>query len=204
MDKKTHNSRIDDEVAKKRYWKLFSLAQLFGNVLLAVAVFGMSNNTKTIITPPVVSTSFWVTNDTNVDPEYLRQMAHWFAGLIVTVSPETVDAQQKVALAYTNPNISKSLREQLHQDALRIKDSQLTQTLFIENIDVRPKRMQAAVYGHRDVYVGDVFSSKENVVYLIQFKFINGKIRVAKFIKTTKKDPFNAKGNSKTLANNTH
>jgi conjugal transfer pilus assembly protein TraE len=192
MKKEKYMSELEGQVVKSKGWKNFAIIQLGVNVLLALIIMVNMNDVRTIIVPPTISKTFWI-EDGTTDPEYLRQMAHWYAGLMINTSPESVDMQQREFLMYTTPNMRKDFRATLENEAKRIKRMNASQVLFIKKIDILPNSMTAAVTGQKIVYVGKTETSNEDVTYLVKFKLNNGKIFVNEFKRTNTKQPFKVK-----------
>ena len=56
---------------------------------------------KTVIVPPAIDKSFWVSGN-EVSKSYLEQMAYWYAGLALNVTPSTGEYQKQLFLALRN------------------------------------------------------------------------------------------------------
>ena len=82
------------------------------NLVLVTWLVRVDVREKTIVTPPVLEKSFWVHGD-DVSPEYLEQMALFFAGLALTYHPDNVDDQVRLFLRYADPLVYGALAARL-------------------------------------------------------------------------------------------
>ena len=195
MDKVTFKSKLNNAIAGKKYWKIISTIQTLTILLLAFVVIGSANNERTIFMPPTISKTFWI-EDNRTSPEYLEMMAHFFAGLTLNTSPESVSYQNKLFLSFTAPSSYRVLKPLLTSDAQRIKAGNFSQIFFSRNIKIYEKAMTAVITGRKVVYVGKTQTSSEERTYRMKFKMTDGRIWITEFTKVHKNDPFEKIKNS--------
>lgn len=192
MKSEQFTNKLVDTRIKKNSWKRLAFILGISNLALCVVVIANSNNVKTIIMPPTITKSFWIENGT-ADPEYLRQMAHWFSGLVLTTSPDSVKYQNKLFLNYVSSRAYASLQAQLGAEAERIKRGNISQVFFQREIDVIHGKMEAAVIGRKITYIGKTETDNKILGYKIKFAMENGRVVVTDFEEADVDDPFGIK-----------
>src|SRR5688500_486280 len=75
------------------------IACLVVSLVINLKLIGME---RTIIVPPTIEKTFWVTND-RASKEYLEQMASFIAWLVLDVTPATIDWKKDILLNYVPP-----------------------------------------------------------------------------------------------------
>jgi len=144
---------------------------------------------KTIITPPHIERSFWVSAD-GVSKSYLEQMAYWYAGLALSVTKSTGEYQKKLFLEYASPQKHGQLAAEMTA-RLEFMEKNSASTLFtVRAVKADEKLMRVAIYGDIETYVQDKRISIKQVIYVIAFQNLNGRIFVTEFKETNEKDIF--------------
>ena len=106
---------------------------------------------KTIVAPPVLEKSFWVHGD-EVSPEYLEQMALFFAGLALTYHPDNVDDQVRLFLRYADPAVYGALASRLEADAEKVRRNNLSSVFYPQEVRIKGRRV--ALTGQLATFVG--------------------------------------------------
>lgn len=154
--------------------------------LLVLRTLGME---KTIVTPPNIEKSFWVSAD-GVSKSYLEQMAYWYAGLALTATKATGEYQKKLFLQYASPQKSAQLAAEM-TSRLKFMEENSASTMFTaKSLKADEKLMRVAIFGDLETFVQDKRISIKPVVYVIAFQNINGKLFVNEFKETNEKDIF--------------
>jgi conjugal transfer pilus assembly protein TraE len=144
---------------------------------------------KTIIVPPSIQKSFWVNGD-SVSKSYLEQMAYWYAGLALTVSPATGNYQKDLFLRYATPAGSGQLAAEMTA-RLEYMAKNNTATMFTaQTLTTDEKLMKVAITGDLETFVGDKRISSKHTIYVVGFKYINEKLFVNELKETNEKDIF--------------
>jgi len=153
---------------------------------LVLRTLGME---KTIVTPPHIEKSFWVSAD-GVSKSYLEQMAYWYAGLVLSVTKSTGEYQKKLFLQYASPQKSGQLAAEMTA-RLEFMEKNSASTLFtVRAVKADEKLMRVAIYGDLETFVQDKRISIKQVIYAIAFQNLNGRIFVTEFKETNEKDIF--------------
>ena len=61
-----------------------------GHLLALVVILNLLGTVRTVIVPPSINKSFWVSRD-KASGEYLEQMGSFVAWLVLDVTPATID-----------------------------------------------------------------------------------------------------------------
>ena len=81
------------------------------SLLLGFSVFCLVGKERVVIVPPIVNRDFWVATDT-VSDSYLEQMAEFFAGLLLNVTPNSFATRSEHLLQHVAPNAYPTLKTQ--------------------------------------------------------------------------------------------
>lgn len=125
-----------------------------------------------------------------VSKSYLEQMAYWYAGLALSVTKSTGEYQKKLFLEYASPQKQGQLAAEMTA-RLEFMEKNSASTLFtVRAVKADEKLMRVAIYGDLETYVQDKRISIKQVIYVIAFQNLNGRIFVTEFKETNEKDIF--------------
>ena len=111
---------------------LLSLCQLLSLGVIA----GMVGSERTIIVPPNIDKTFWVTRD-KASTEYLEQMAGFMTWLVLDVSPSTIDWKRNVLLNYVAPDRHAAMKTQMDLEADRLRSNNASTSFLIQQLTPR-------------------------------------------------------------------
>lgn len=148
------------------------------NMVLVVWLVRVDVREKVIVTPPVVEKSFWVHGD-EVSPEYLEQMALFFAGLALTYHPDNVDDQVRLFLRYADPAVYGALASRLEADAEKVRRNNLSSVFYPQ--EVRIKGQRVALTGQLATFVGQKSVDTRQGVFRFRFEYRGGRLFVSGF-----------------------
>lgn len=182
-------SKTDNDAREVRFMRM--LVFWLGVVMLmqTVALFSLAGSEKTILVPPDINRTFWVGSST-ASSEYLEQMAYWYAGLALTITPGSADYQDGLFLKYAAPESAGQLQADMGARADFLKKNNTSTQFSVRNIKVDKDNLRVALAGTLDTWVSDKKAGERMATYMIGFKFINGKLYVSKFKETGDQDPF--------------
>lgn len=159
-------------------------------MLLQTAVmFSMIGNEKTILVPPEINRTFWVSGNA-ASSEYLEQMAYWYAGLALTITPSSADYQDNLFLKYAAPSSAGQLQADIGAQTDFLKKNNISTQFSVRSTKVDKDNLRVALTGNLDTWTSDKKAGERTVTYMIGFKFINGKLYVSNFKETSDQDPF--------------
>lgn len=157
----------------------------FGVLLLSFVV--IRDTTK--IVPPEVKRPYEIgANYANKD--YLLDMSGYVLGTVLTVTPETVDYNNKVILKMADPDGYGALKTALDAAAMRLKQERVT-TIWVprkEEVSEQDKRVK--VSGKLKTYIADKLTSERDKDYIVEFTITtSGRLYVSKIEEVVKRDP---------------
>lgn len=160
--------------------------------LLVVEGITLMRETITIV-PPEVRRPYEVGAD-YASNDYLMDMAGYVLDKVLTVSPETVDYNNRIILKMAHPDGYPGLKSSLDAAALRLKQERVT-TVWIprnEKVDVNTKTVE--ISGEIKTYIADNLTSKREKSYVVQFIVtLSGRLYVSKIEEVIKRDSHSAR-----------
>lgn len=174
-----YKGALDQSQSDKRSWQQIGVFATLTSFVLAATLMVMGKGSeKTIITPPVVSKTFWVDGD-EISPEYVEQMADYFASLALSANPNNVKYRHQLLLQYVAPGAYGALKSELEYASDKMIRDGASQAFFPTGI--RVNKTEAKLNGRLITTIGDKVTSENAVSYLVKFKYDSGKLYVDKF-----------------------
>lgn len=157
----------------------------FGVLLLGFVV--VRDTTK--IVPPEVKRPYEIgSNYANKD--YLLDMAGYVLGTVLTVTPDSVDYNNKVILRMADPDGYGELKAALDAAALRLKQERVTTIWVPRKEEVSEQDSRVKVSGKLKTYIADKLTSEREKDYLVEFNITtSGRLYVSKIEEIVKRDP---------------
>ncbi|NCN88602.1 MAG: type IV conjugative transfer system protein TraE [Gallionella sp.] len=170
------------------------LRVVIGALLLIAAVegavlFKTLGMEKTIVVPPDIHKSFWVSGEA-VSKEYLEQMAYWYAGLVLNVTPSTGEYQKRMFLNYAAPQDTGRLASEVAERLTFLEKNNAATQFSGQTLNSDEKLMKVAITGDLYTFVGDKRISTKHAVFVVGFKYLNGRLYVSEFKETNEQDIF--------------
>jgi len=139
---------------------------VLSNVMLVTLVLGKKE--KVILIPPQLENPFWVKGE-EVSAEYLEDMGHFMAMLLLDISPTSFPFKHKVLLRHTTPEAYGPLHAQLLKDGEHYISLQLSTHFKPSQVIANPKTWEADVTGSLTSFVGD--KKVKETTETLTFKF---------------------------------
>jgi len=121
--------------------------------------------------------------------DYLLDMAGYVLGMVLTVTPESVDYNNKVILKMADPDGYPVLKTALDAAALRMRAERIT-TIWVprkEEVSEREKRVK--VSGKLKTYIADKLTSERDKDYIVEFIITtSGRLYVSRIEEIVKLD----------------
>ncbi len=188
MRERRYRSLLAETLWRRNLWMAVALATAASNLGLALWVLGADVREKTIVVPPAFEKAFWVHGD-EVSPDYLEQMAVFFASLALTYNPENIGHQASLFLRYADPQSYGALAAQLEGDAARVARNRLASVFYPQ--EIRLKGQQVALTGQLTTLVGNKQTAQRQATFLIAFAYRGGGFFVSQFAEVEDfADPF--------------
>lgn len=162
-------------------------------IMVTVRLIGSE---KTVLVPPEIKRSFWV-SESSVSKEYLEEMAYWYAGLALNITPIASDYQNNLFLKHAAPAEYGRLQAEMGARAEFMKKNN-TATLFsVRNVTTDERNQRVALSGTLYTYVGDKKGGERSATYMVGFKYLNGRLYVSDFRETSDQEPFGSNQENK-------
>jgi conjugal transfer pilus assembly protein TraE len=188
-------SKFTAERDNQRAEILFMRIAVGGLVLALLANAGASlsvaGSERTILVPPEVHKTFWV-SDQKVSTEYLQEMAYWYAGLALNVTPHVAEYQKNLFLKYAAPSEYGRLQAEFGARTEFIRKNNASTQFSPQSVTPDEAAMKVALTGVLLTWVGDKKASEKQTTYVVGFRYLNGRLHVSEFKETSDQDPFGA------------
>ncbi|AJP48000.1 hypothetical protein PG1C_05075 [Rugosibacter aromaticivorans] len=188
-------SKFTAERDNQRAEILFMRIAVGGLVLALLANAGASlsvaGSERTILVPPEVHQTFWVSGQ-KVSTEYLQEMAYWYSGLALNVTPHVADYQKNLFLKYAAPSEYGRLQAEFGARTEFIRKNNASTQFSPQSVTPDEAAMKVALTGVLLTWVGDKKASEKQTTYVVGFRYLNGRLHVSEFKETSDQDPFGA------------
>lgn len=143
---------------------------------------------KELVMPPEVRRPYEIgSNYANSD--YLSDMASYVLDKVLTVTPETVDYNNKIIMKMAHPDGAATLKTSLDAAALAVKKDRITTIWIPRNEKISEKAKTVEVMGQMKTYIADKLTSQHDKSYLVQFNITtSGRLYVSKVEEVVKRD----------------
>ena len=178
MRESRYRSLLTETLWRRNLWMAVALLMALSNVALGYWVLTTDVREKTIVVPPRFEKSFWVHGDA-VSPEYLEQMAVYFAGLALTYNPDNIGHQVSQFLRYADPESYGALAARLEGDARKIERNRLASVFYPQEVRLKGERVLLA--GQLTTLVGNKQTEQRQARFLIRFTYRDGRLFVSQF-----------------------
>ena len=173
-----YRSALAEALWRRNAWMTIAAVMAVSNVVLTAWLVRVDVREKTIVAPPVLEKSFWVHGD-EVSPEYLEQMALFFAGLALTYHPDNVDDQVRLFLRYADPAVYGALASRLEADAEKVRRNNLSSVFYPQEVRIKGRRV--ALTGQLATFVGRKSVETRQGVFRFRFEYRGGRLFVSGF-----------------------
>ena len=189
MIPKTYNTTLSNKAREITFLRMVIGGLMFMVVMEGMLLFRTLGLEKTIITPPKIEKSFWVSG-AGFSRSYLEQMAYWYAGLALNVTPSTGTYQKELFLHYASPDKLGALTIDADKRLDYVAKNNLSTMFTVQTMNTDEKLMRVALAGQLDTFVQDKRLPSRQAIFVIAFKNVNGQLFVDEFKETNEKDIF--------------
>jgi conjugal transfer pilus assembly protein TraE len=186
---KKYLSERDNANQEIRFMRLLVAGLTVVVLIEAGAMLRLAGAEKTVLVPPEINRSFWVSGNA-VSKEYLEEMAYWYAGLALNITPVVSDYQNSLFLKYAAPSEYGRLQAEMGARAEFLKKNNTATQFSVRNVTTNEKDLKVALSGTLVTWTSDKKAGERNATYLVGFKFINGRLYVSDFKETSDQNPF--------------
>ena len=171
-----------------RFMRLLLAALVLIIMLESMAILNLQGDARTVLVPPQIKQGFWVSNNM-VSREYLEEMAYWYAGLALNVTPAGIAYQNELFLKYALPSEFGRLSQEMASRSDFLRRNQTSSQFSVQDITVDEKYLRVALSGKLHTWVADKRAGERDATFMIGFNYLNGKLYVSDFRETTRQNP---------------
>lgn len=186
---KKYLAEKDNANQEIRFLRLLAAGLAVTVLIEAFAMLRYAGAEKTVLVPPEINRSFWVSGQA-VSREYLEEMAYWYAGLALNITPSASDYQIDLFLKFAAPSEHGRLQAEMGARAEFLKKNNTSTQFSVRNITTDDQNLRVALSGTLYTWVSDKKAGERNTTYMVGFKFMNGKLYVSEFKETSDQHPF--------------
>jgi conjugal transfer pilus assembly protein TraE len=179
----------DNATQEIRFMRILSAVLVLIALIEAMAIGNLIGEARTILVPPQIKQSFWVSSSM-VSREYLEEMAYWYAGLALNVTPSGLNYQNELFLKYALPSEFGRLQAEMASRSEFLKKNQASSQFSVQDITVDDRHLRVALNGKLHTWVSDKRAGERDATFMIGFKYLNGKLYVSDFRETTRQNLF--------------
>ena len=192
MLRTNHIDENDILKSETKFLRMIAAGLVVLSLMLMFAVFKMIGAERIILTPPEINRKMWL-DDKSVSIDYLEEMGFTYASWALNVTPHTADYQKNLFLKYSDPSQSGALQTDMGARMEFIKRNNASTMFSVTAVRPDQKNMRVAFDGMLITYVSDKKVAERPTVFLVTFRFVNGRVHVAGFKETSTQDPFGLK-----------
>lgn len=146
-------------------------------------------NERSILVPPEVRRPYEV-GASYGSKDYLADMSTYVLSMMFTISPETVEWQNKVILKMTHPDGYGKLKAELEANAQRLKRDRIATVWIPRTEKVSERSKTVVVAGKLKTYIADVLTSEKDKEYQVEFEITSsGRLYVVRVQEVVKPEP---------------
>lgn len=158
-----------------------AVGALAAGLLLALAIIiNLLGTVRTVVVPPSLSKSFWVTAD-RASSEYLEQMGSFVAWLILDVTPSTIDWKKDILLGYVDPAQYDPLKTRQEVEAERLKRINAATAFAPQQLVASEDTQSLVVRGRLRTLVNGYETANDLKAYRIEFGHAGARMHVIGF-----------------------
>lgn len=182
----SEKDNANHEIRFLRWLVVWMGAIVLVQILMTARLIGAE---KTVLVPPEIKRSFWVSGSA-VSKEYLEEMAYWYAGLALNITPVVSDYQNNLFLKYAAPSEYGRLQAEMGARAEFLKKNNTATQFAVRSVTTDEKSRRVALSGTLFTWTSDKKAGERNAVFMVGFKHMNGKLYVSDFKETSDQDLF--------------
>lgn len=181
----------DNATMEIRFMRLVLAGVAVVAIIEAGVVFKLAGNEKVILVPPEIKRTVWVSGSA-VSKEYLEEMAYWYLGLALNITPAVSEYQTTLFLKYAAPSEFGRLQSEMGARAAFLKKNNTATEFSVRTIAADERSMKVAFTGTLITWASDKKAGERSATFLIGFKFLNGRLHVSEFKETSDSMPFDS------------
>lgn len=177
-------NRLDGDLKELRRrnrslaWGIGLLAA--GQVVALLVILNLLGTTRTVVVPPSLNKSFWVTRD-RASSEYLEQMGAFLAWLVLDVTPASIDWKKDLLLGYVEPAQYGALKTRQEVEAERLKRINAATLFAPQQLIASEDAQSVVVRGRLRTLVNGLETANESKSYRMEFGYAGARMHLLSF-----------------------
>lgn len=180
MNNDKHGNDIKEMRKRIRGLGMTVAGLVFGHLIALVIILSLLGTERTIVVPPSIDKTFWVTKD-RVSKEYLEQMGAFVAWLILDVAPASIDWKKDILLNYVTPDQHGAMKTRQELEAERLKKMNASTFFLPQQLVPNEEAQSVTVVGRLRTQVNGQDTYADTKVYLVEFKHTGGRVHLKTF-----------------------
>ena len=153
---------------------------ILGHLLSLVVILHLLAGVRTVIVPPSINKSFWVSRD-KASSEYLEQMGSFMAWLVLDVTASSIDWKRDMLLGYVEPAAQGELRIRQELEATRLKRINASTYFSPQQLVPSEEDQSVLVHGRLRTLVNNLETANDLKSYLVEFAYGGGRMHLKAF-----------------------
>ena len=149
-------------------------------VLALLVIVNLLGAVRTIVVPPSINKSFWVTRD-KASNEYLEQMGSFVAWLVLDVTASSIDWKKDILLGYAEPDYHGELKIRQELEAARLKRINASTFFAPQQLVPSEDAQSVVVHGRLRTLVNNLETANVLKSYLVEFNYGGGRMHLKAF-----------------------
>ena len=146
-----------------------------GHLLALVVILNLLGTVRTVVVPPSINKSFWVSRD-KASGEYLEQMGAFIAWLVLDVTPASIDWKKDILLGYVEPDQHGELKTRQELEAARLKRINASTFFMPQQLVPSEDTQTVVVRGRLRTLVNGLETANDAKAYEVGFAYSGGRI----------------------------
>lgn len=180
MNNDRHSNDLRDLKSRNRRLSLAAAALIASQLMSSAIIISILGSEKTIVTPPSITKSFWVTKD-RASSEYLEQMGAFVGWLILDVSPASIDWKKETLLHFVSPSKHGALKTKQELEAERLKKMNASTYFLPAQLVPSEEAQNVVLVGTLRTLVNGQETANEQKSYLVEFAHTGGRVHLNAF-----------------------
>jgi conjugal transfer pilus assembly protein TraE len=156
------------------------LAMTICLLLSLVVILNLLGSVRTVVVPPSINKSFWVTRD-KASSEYLEQMGSFVAWLVLDVTATSIDWKRDMLLSYVEPAAQGDLKIRQDLEASRLKRINASTYFAPQQLVPNEDSQSVVVHGRLRTLVNNLETAADLKSYRVEFAFSGGRMHLKAF-----------------------
>lgn len=169
----------DRAVSENAVLKFGIVCTSLATVALAVTVFAIRKQSRTILVPPVIRSQVTITDKT-IDDYLVRDWVYFIGALAFSYTPSSARVQFNDLMRFYAPSAYAAANDAWMSLATDIEKSRVTTQFSIDpnGIDINPQQREITVQGLRSQFQDNVLIGTQRTSYTVRYQISAGRFLV--------------------------